>query len=134
MTRVTRLATMMALLTALSSAGLAEPGASTSSGADPNRAMSSAALPFVQLAPLISNDDYPPESMSDEEAGTVKFTITVGPDGRVSDCIVTSSSGFERLDKLTCRLIRQRARFGAARDGRGKPVARALRSRITWQL
>ena len=123
-----------AILSAVAAALAAVPAQAGGGNGAPSAPAGAQDLPFVQLSPLISNDDYPADSMHDEEEGTVEFTILVGKDGRVSDCTVTSSSGSERLDRVTCRLISQRARLEPARDARGKPVERSLRSRLTWRL
>ena len=45
------------------------------------------------LAGLFSNDDYPQSALRNEEQGTTGFRLDVGPDGRVTDCTVTASSG-----------------------------------------
>jgi protein TonB len=37
------------------------------------------------------------------------FRLTIGTDGKVSDCQVTKSSGSAELDKTTCDLMRRRA-------------------------
>ena len=123
-----------AILSVVAAALAAVPAQAGGGNGVPPASAGAQDLPFVQLAPLISNDDYPADSKHDKEEGTVEFTILVGKDGRVSDCTVTSSSGSERLDWVTCRLISQRARFEPARDSRGKPVERSLRSRLTWRL
>ena len=62
------------------------------------------------------------------------FRLTVGTDGRVSECSVTSSSGSSTLDAATCKLITRRARFTPAKDADGNPVTDTYSNRIRWQI
>lgn len=86
------------------------------------------------LPGLVSNDDYPASALRNEEQGTTGFRLTVGPDGRVSNCVVTSSSGSSALDTATCRLMRSRARFTPARNNLGQPTTDTVSARITWRI
>jgi protein TonB len=88
----------------------------------------------ANLASYVSNDDYPASALRNEEQGTTGFRLTVGPDGRVSNCVVTSSSGSSALDAATCRLMRSRARFTPARDNTGASTTDTVNSRITWRI
>lgn len=90
--------------------------------------------PKVNLLNLFSTEDYPLQSVANAEAGTVGVVLKVGPDGRVSDCIITQSSGFSALDWQTCRLLWMRASFDPARNGLGRPIESAWRQRIRWEL
>jgi protein TonB len=83
---------------------------------------------------LRASVDYPPEALRRHEEGRVGFEIVVSPEGRVSDCRVTESSGSEALDRGTCELMRARALFRAARDTQGNPIAETVHSSIRWVL
>ncbi len=82
----------------------------------------------------VSNDDYPSRAIREEAQGTVRFTLTVGPDGRASDCTVTGSSGNSTLDETACRLLRQRSRFDPKLDSEGNPTTGTWSSSFRWQL
>jgi periplasmic protein TonB len=82
----------------------------------------------------VSNDDYPSRAIREEAQGTVRFTLTVGPDGRASDCQVTGSSGNSSLDETACRLLRQRARFDPKLDSAGNPTTGTWSSSFRWVL
>jgi hypothetical protein len=45
------------------------------------------------LAGLFSSDDYPQTALRNEEQGVVGLSLGIGPDGRVSSCSISSSSG-----------------------------------------
>ena len=88
----------------------------------------------ANLASYVSDADYPDSAIRAEEQGTTGFRLQVGPDGRVSSCEVTSSSGSAALDSATCRIMKSRARFTPAHDATGKPVGDSASSRIKWVL
>jgi TonB family protein len=79
-------------------------------------------------------DDYPVESMGDSEWGVVSTLLRVSATGRVIGCVVTESSGYDTLDKGTCRMLRLRARFDPARDEAGKPVEGEYRMANAWSV
>ena len=75
------------------------------------------------------DDDYPDWATV---SGTVHFRLSVGTNGRVSECRVTRSSGDARLDALTCRLIVKRFRYAPSRDARGRPYVDTVIGEQTW--
>ncbi len=56
------------------------------------------------------------------------------PDGRVTDCTSSASSGSSALDATTCRLMKSRARFTPARDANGNPTTDSVANAIRWVL
>ncbi len=88
----------------------------------------------ANLASYISDDDYPDSAQRNEESGTTGFRLDVGPDGRVSSCTITSSSGSSALDSTTCRIMKSRARFTPATDSTGGKTSDSVNGRIRWVL
>jgi periplasmic protein TonB len=88
----------------------------------------------ANLASYVSDSDYPASAIRAEQQGTTRFRLSVAPNGKVADCIVTSSSGSPTLDSATCRLMKSRARFIPAKDGDGRPVSDTATSAIRWVL
>ena len=88
----------------------------------------------ANLASYVSDEDYPSSAVRNEEQGTTRFRLAVGPDGRVTDCSVTSSSGSSALDATTCRLMKQRAKFSPARNSDGEKTSDTVASAIRWVL
>ena len=82
----------------------------------------------------VSREDYPAAALRAGSEGTVGFRLTVSPQGRATDCAVTSSSGSPVLDSATCALAVRRARFEPARDEKGEPTAASFNSRIVWRI
>ncbi|GAA4043443.1 hypothetical protein GCM10022281_25830 [Sphingomonas rosea] len=88
----------------------------------------------ANLASYISDDDYPQDAIRNEQQGTTRFRLDIGPDGRVANCTVTGSSGSSSLDAATCRILRSRARFTPATDSSGKPTGDSVSQSIRWVL
>lgn len=82
----------------------------------------------------VTTNDYPSRALREEREGTTGFRLTVGPDGRVTNCEVTSSSGSPDLDSATCENLRRRARFNPATDGEGNPTTGSYSSRTRWVI
>ncbi len=82
----------------------------------------------------VTNDDYRTRWILEEMAGTARFALAIDARGKVTGCTITRSTGHAPLDAATCDLVTKRARFDAARDGTGKPVAGSYTGVITWQI
>jgi len=86
--------------------------------------------PFRRFSP----DDYPESALEDRAQGFVAYRLEIGPDGRVSNCSILQSSGSAALDRGTCRILSDRARFAPARDGAGRYVPDHRDGWVTWRL
>jgi protein TonB len=85
-------------------------------------------------AQFFGADAYPPAAQRAEAQGRVVASLTVGTDGRVSDCTVTTSSGNSDLDSTTCRIARSRVRFTPAKDDAGNPMTSKYTLPVRWVL
>jgi periplasmic protein TonB len=81
-----------------------------------------------------TTNDYPSRALSQEREGTTGFRVSVGPDGKVTDCQVTASSGHGDLDAATCSNVKRRARFDPALDASGNPTSGSYSNRVTWRI
>jgi periplasmic protein TonB len=79
-------------------------------------------------------EQYPPRAVRDEVEGRVGVRVTVGPNGRVSDCSVSSPSGSSILDEAACSGMRSYARFNPALDAAGNPTSGSYTTTIVYQL
>lgn len=79
-------------------------------------------------------ENYPPRAVRDEIEGRVGVRVTVGPNGRVADCTVTSSSGSSILDDAACSGMRSYARFNPAWDAAGNPISGSYTTTIVYNL
>jgi TonB family protein len=77
---------------------------------------------------------YPPDHPqgAQGQTGTTGVRLTVGPNGRVTGCTITRSSGSRVLDSTTCRLLVARARFTPARDSAGMPMDERYDGSVSW--
>lgn len=100
----------------------------------PPPAKASKATPRGNPASWATPNDYPSRALREERTGTTGFRVTVGTDGRVADCQITSSSGHPDLDQATCANVTRRARFKPAVDSSGNPVQDTYSNRVRWVI
>lgn len=79
-------------------------------------------------------DNYPPSAIRAEEEGRVVAKLTVGTDGRVTDCSITTSSNSSALDQATCRIAKSRVRFSPALDASGSAITSSYTLPVRWVL
>lgn len=79
-------------------------------------------------------ENYPARAIRDEIEGRVGVRVTVGPNGRVTACSVSSSSGSSILDDAACEGMQRYARFNPALDDAGNPVSASWSTTIVYQL
>jgi periplasmic protein TonB len=90
-------------------------------------------LANAQVAPIVSPQDYPTGPSGKHEQGTVYYRLIIGVDGYVKDCRVTRSSGSLNLDRASCRLLTQRARFKPAVDSSGRAIESTYDNKLVWR-
>lgn len=91
-------------------------------------------IPKGNQGSWVTTDDYPSRDLQQEHAGSTSVRLTVGPDGRVSGCAVTGSSGFPGLDSATCSNLQRRARFEPALDSEGNPTTGSFSKSVRWVI
>ena len=79
-------------------------------------------------------DNYPSAALRKEIEGTVGVRVTIGPDGRVSACSVSGSSGSGDLDSAACDGMTRYARFEPALDAAGNPTTGSFSTRIVYKI
>ncbi len=82
----------------------------------------------------VTDSDYPSRALRENKEGVTGYRVSIGPDGKVTDCSVTSSSGSPELDETTCTNIKRRARFNPAMDGEGQPTSGSFSGRVRWKI
>ncbi|AJA10414.1 hypothetical protein SKP52_17715 [Sphingopyxis fribergensis] len=82
----------------------------------------------------VTNNDYPQREMQQEIEGNVTFQLKVDAKGAVENCVTLRSSNVATLDRLTCKLMVQRARFTPALDASDRPIASLYINRVRWQI
>lgn len=101
------------------------PGPSKARGASPKGQGSWAAR-------IQSN--YPTRAAREEREGRVGVRVGIGPDGKVTSCSVSSSSGSPDLDEAACDGMTRYARFNPALDDGGNPTTGAYSTAIVYKL
>jgi TonB family protein len=90
--------------------------------------------PVPRLPSFLTIADYPDSAIRAREQGTTTVRLSIDPTGRVSDCMVTSSSGSAALDSTTCRLARMRMRYTPSKDAAGVAQRSDVEDSFTWKL
>ncbi|MCX9146667.1 TonB family protein [Erythrobacter sp. WG] len=119
---------------------LAGTGSATGDGLIPTPTPSAALFDPVGVRPRnnparwVTNADYRSRWIMEGLEGTARFTLAIDAAGQVTGCAITRSTGHAALDAATCDLVGRRARFDAARDATGRPVAASYTGTITWTI
>jgi protein TonB len=79
-------------------------------------------------------DAYPSDAQQAEASGRVVAKLTVGTNGRVTDCVVTTSSGNGSLDRATCSISKRSVKFTPAKDDAGNPIVSTYTLPVRWVL
>ncbi len=82
----------------------------------------------------VTTSDYRSSWINREYTGIARFKVSVGTNGRAQNCEILSSTGHSALDQATCKLIKQRARFNAAKNSNGEKVTGSYTNSVRWQL
>lgn len=77
---------------------------------------------------------YPVNSMFLLEEGMTHYALSITTNGRVLDCDVRQSSGFDRLDRDTCRQLTRYGRFYPAQNAAGEAVPGTYVGSIRWSV
>jgi protein TonB len=78
--------------------------------------------------------NYPTRAAREEREGRVGVRVTIGPDGKVSACSVSGSSGSPDLDEAACDGMTRYARFDPALDDAGNPISASWSTAIVYKL
>ena len=79
-------------------------------------------------------DNYPSDALRMEKEGRVGVRVSIGPDGRVTSCSVTSSSGTASLDRAACDGMQRYARYDPALNDAGQPTEGSASTAIVYKL
>lgn len=101
--------------------------------APPSQARGASRDNFNRWAARIQ-EAYPSTAVRRGIEGNVGVAVTIGPDGRVTNCRVTSSSGESVLDSAACQGMERYARYDPALDAGGNPIAGNDSLTIVYQL
>ena len=99
----------------------------------PSRARGATPDGQSRWASRISNN-YPSRAVRQEIEGNVGVSVQIGPDGRVTACSVSASSGSDILDEAACDGMQRYARYNAALDDAGNPTSGRDSMTIVYRL
>ena len=88
----------------------------------------------VSRARKTAGNITPKDGRGEQVSGSVTVYYRVLPNGRVTNCRISESSGNPKLDILTCRLIEERFRYEPARNRKGEAVSDVTGWKQDWWL
>ena len=121
-----------------SNSGAAAAGTGTGAGGSGNGAGGGGYGDYSRFTPArlvsnIPNREYGRLAATGIPSGLVGVMIRVNPDGSVSNCRISRSSGDPSIDALVCQLTLQYVHFDPARDPAGRPVAQDIIYFPNWR-
>jgi len=99
-----------------------------------HRGLTRAVVPKESPARWVQSRDYPRNLLSSGAQGLVQFRLSVGADGKPTQCHIQQSTRPEGFDKAVCDALMRRARFEPALDAQGRPIASYWRSRVRFEI
>lgn len=82
----------------------------------------------------ITTEQYPSVALRRGWEGHGEYLLTIGTNGRVSNCTITQSTGRRVLDDATCKSVKRRARFNPAINSAGEKVSGTYSGKVTWKI
>jgi periplasmic protein TonB len=82
----------------------------------------------------VTTNDYPTHDLRAEHQGTSRYRLSIDSAGQVTNCAITTTSGWPGLDKAACERVSARARFEPATDQSGARVSGSYSGSVTWQI
>lgn len=90
--------------------------------------------PRGNLANWVTQADYPTREINLGHEGLTRVRLSVSPNGKVSGCEVTASSGWPALDAAACNRLSAKGKFDPATDSSGGAAAGSYSTSVKWQL
>ncbi|MGH6787103.1 MAG: TonB family protein [Novosphingobium sp.] len=82
----------------------------------------------------VTQADYPTREINLGHEGLTRVRLSISPNGKVSGCEVTASSGWAALDAATCNRISAKGKFDPATDTSGEAASGTYNTSVKWQL
>lgn len=93
------------------------------------------AVPDGDVRGVFRVADYPARAIAKGEQGTVRATLVIDTQGKAKKCLVYRSSGSKLLDKTTCDVMLDRAKFKPAMSDSGEPTPSLyIAPPIRWEI
>lgn len=99
-----------------------------------HRKLTRAASPRGNPGTWVTDNDYPRDLIRKGEQGIVQFRLSIGANGRPTQCHIQRSTRPIGFDTAVCDALMRRARFEPALDANGKPIASYWRNAVRFQM
>ena len=99
-----------------------------------HRTLSRGATPANDPGTWIKSRDYPRDAIKSGEQAILNYRITVGEDRTPVECEIVRFTNATQFDEITCKRIKERARFEPALDAQGQPIRSVSFGTIQFQM
>jgi periplasmic protein TonB len=96
-------------------------------------ATAQSAGPRPAVVKWVPRMEYPREAVLRQQEGRVGYRLTIDDEGKVTNCLITATSGFRSLDEAACRTARKTV-FEPALDASGMPTPGSFESTEVYDL
>lgn len=79
-------------------------------------------------------NEYPGSMLNSGNQAIVNFRVMVDQTGKVTSCIIQTSTRPKEFDDLVCRSVMKRAAFDPALDAGAKPISSFWRQQVTYRI
>jgi TonB family protein len=98
------------------------------------RQLATAPKPKEAWPSYVSPYDFPQTALAAVKGGETNVLVDVDVDGHASNCRVISSSGRQDIDRTTCVIVAERAKYQPALDIKGEPIASPYYATFRWEI
>lgn len=96
--------------------------------------LSRSVTPLKSPARWVRPKDYPVQMLRQGRQAIVEFRLSVGPDGKATQCHIQQSTRPQEFDDAVCKSLLKRAEFDPALDADGNPIASFWRNTVQFQI
>jgi len=99
-----------------------------------HRGLTRPAIPVGSPGDWLTSSDYPDEPLMARQPGLVQVRLSVGVDGKPTDCFIQQSTRGAGFATTVCQALMRRGRFEPALGADGKPIASYWRTSVRFDI
>lgn len=89
---------------------------------------------LVPVSSIVTAGYYPGAAIEARQQGDTGIDVYVAASGAITECRITSSSGYPALDTNACKAYTKRAQFSPGTDAVGNPTAAVFHTIVKWRI
>lgn len=97
-----------------------------------HRDLTRPAMPATNPGTWLTPSDYPRDLLAEGKQGMVQVRLSVGPDGRPTQCHIQQSTRPVGFEEAVCKGLMRKSRFEPALGAQGQPIASYWRTAVKF--